>query len=76
MKKCSILLPFILLSLGGCATINRMNNLVNESSDSIQANREAVERSTAAIHRNARVVEASTRTIEENRRLIESASGS
>lgn len=58
------------MSLSGCSTIETMNELVNESTCSIHANRYAVERSTEAVRRNAEIVKASNETIAENHRLL------
>lgn len=54
-----------------CGTIQRMNTLVTDSTDSINANREAIEYDTMVIQENARIIDDSTRTIQENRRLID-----
>jgi len=74
MKIGLLLFPFVLLGVSGCGTINRMNSLVNESTNSIYSNVDAVQSSTAAIRTNARLVDESTRTIVENKRLLEAAS--
>ncbi|NGX58402.1 MAG: hypothetical protein K940chlam3_01309, partial [Chlamydiae bacterium] len=49
MKPGLILLPIISLSLSGCGTMEQMNRLIDESTESIQCNRIAVERSTEVI---------------------------
>jgi hypothetical protein len=71
MKINLLLLPVALLCLTGCA-INRMNNLISQSTDSIYANKEAVDRSSEVIRQNAQLIEQSNRVIDENRRLLES----
>lgn len=72
MKAKYLVFPFALLLLSGCGTADRMNQLVNESTYSINANREAVARSNAVIAENARLIEESTKTIEENGRHLQS----
>jgi hypothetical protein len=76
MKKTLLLLPILLVGLSGCNIANRMISLVNESTDSINANREAVERSTAEIRYNKQLIDASTHEIEENHRNLEAAAKS
>lgn len=68
MKKILILALF---SLTGCSVADRLNGLVNESTDSINHNRETVERSTEVINRNAQLINETNRVIAENRELIE-----
>lgn len=74
MKSFLILVPLIACALSGCGTVDKMNRLVNESTCSIDANRDAAQRSTQAVRKNAALVEASNRSIEENRKLLESQS--
>lgn len=62
---------FILVASTSCGTIQQMNTLVTDSTDSINANREAVEYDTWVIQENARIINDSTRTIQENRRVID-----
>lgn len=76
MKKFLFLLPIGLVSLTSCGTINKMNYLVNESTNSIYENAQAVQESTAVIQRNQQIINASTRTLQENRSLIEKAAAS
>lgn len=73
MDKRVLMLSLALAAMTGCGTINQMNDLVNASTCSIDANREAVERSTAVIRRNGELVSASSRAIEENRQHLEEA---
>ncbi len=76
MKKRMIIIPLFAMQLSGCSTIDRMNDLVNESTYSIHSNREAVERSTTTIRQNARLVNESTQSLIENHRLLDAASKS
>lgn len=70
-KSLSLLL---LTCLTGCTQIQRMNDLVNESTMAIDANRQVVERNTMVVRENAALVEASTRELYENQRQLETAS--
>lgn len=65
-----------LSTLTSCGIVNRLNYTVNESTDSIEANRQAVEASTNAIQHNKMLIRQSTRTLEENRRQMEKLSKS
>lgn len=65
-----------LISLTSCSTVTRMNNLINQSSYSIEANRQAIDRSTEVINQNARLIEGSSKAIEENRKHLETLSSS
>lgn len=76
MKKFLFLLPIILVSLTSCGTINRMNDLVSGSTNSIYENAQAVQQSTAVIQQNQQIINESTRTLQENRSLIEKAAAS
>lgn len=76
MKQHYLLLPIVLISLTSCSTVRRMNDLINQSSYSIDANRQAIDRSTEVINQNARVVDESTKAIEENKRHLEALSSS
>ncbi len=67
-----VLFFVVFFACSSCGTVNRMNALMNESSDSIDANREAVQRSTQLIRENQKKIEASTATIKENRKQLES----
>lgn len=69
MKSVWIALPVLALSLSSCV-IDRMNNMINESTRAIQCNRMAVEQSTCAIMENQRAVEESSAAIEENKRAL------
>jgi len=72
MRNCLNLL--FLISLTGCCTIQRMNDLVNDSTIAIDANRQIVERNTMMVRENAALVDASTRALQENQRELEEAS--
>lgn len=74
MKKNYILFPIVLLGLTSCSQITRMNNLIYDSTDAIDANRDAVERSTCVIRRNAELIEETNRAIEINRKHLEAIS--
>ncbi len=74
MKRILLLLPCVLLGSTSCSTVTRLNCMINQSTQSIYANQEAVDRSTEVIRKNARLIEESNRAIEENRRLLESMS--
>jgi hypothetical protein len=74
MNKVIFILP--LLALTSCSTVTRLNNLIDQSSYAIEANREAVDRSTEVIHRNRAVIEQSNKAIEENRKHLETLSAS
>ncbi len=76
MKALNVLIKGIplLLIVGmstGCSMVNQMNDLVNTSTYSIEANADAVERNTAQVRYNAYLVNQSTQAIIENHRLIE-----
>lgn len=68
-------LGFLFIILAGfstsCGTIQKMNTLVTDSTDSINANREAIEYNTQLVQENARIINDSTRTIQENRQVID-----
>lgn len=72
MKRHACFFPLLMLCFGCCSPIDRLNTLVNASTQSIQANSNAVSRSTSAIRKNGALVEESSNTIEVNRRLLES----
>lgn len=61
-----LLLPLIFLSLTGCG-----RNLIDQSTDSINANSCAIQRSTEVIRQNAVLIQESNAVIEENQRLLE-----
>lgn len=73
MKKFFVLAPLMVMSLSGCAKIDQMNSVVQQSTESIHANREAVEINTATIYQNSYFVEESTKALEQNRLLLEKA---
>lgn len=70
--KIAILLPIAALVLlgTGCSKIQEMKNLVDDSTDSINTNREAVQYNTSVVMQNAQIVQGSTRAVVENRRII------
>jgi len=76
MKTRLLACPLILLALSSCSTIERMNNLIDQSTYAIDANRQAVESSTQVIYRNQELINQSNRAIEENRRHLEALSAS
>jgi hypothetical protein len=76
MNKGAFLIPIVLLSLTSCGTINKLNCLVNASTDSIYQNAAWVEISTERIRENTRIINESTRAIEENQRHIEAMANS
>lgn len=69
MKKLLFLLP--LFALSGCGTIQELNDLVNESTYSIDQNTDQIDRSTEVIYRNGELIEASSRAIRENHKQLE-----
>jgi hypothetical protein len=74
MKKRSlIILPLALMTLTSCSTINQLNCLIYQSTDAINANREAVDDSTEVIRQNGALIRESTRALNENRRNLEAA---
>lgn len=75
MKKTLLILPLFSL-LTGCGLVTDMNNAINESTWTIQSNREAIERSTQVIRQNAQNIRATNRAIEENRQHLEKLSES
>jgi hypothetical protein len=70
MMKQLFLSPALLLLLTGC-----MNQLIDESTNSINANGAAIQRSTEVIHENARLIEESNKVVAENQRLLKIMSG-
>jgi hypothetical protein len=70
MTKQFFLSPVLLLLLTGC-----MNNLIDESTNSINANAMAIQRSTEVIHENAQLIEESNKVVAENQRLLKQMSG-
>jgi len=62
----------LLVALSGCGTVERMNYLVNSSTESIHCNRMAVERSTEVINHNSHLIQESTGALEKNRQVLES----
>jgi hypothetical protein len=74
MKKRSlIVLPLALIALTSCSVINQLNCEIYQSTDAINANREAVEGSTEVIRQNGALIRESTRALNENRRNLEAA---
>jgi len=67
-------LPIALATLTACGTIDRLNCLVNQSTESISANAQAVQWNTCVVQQNAQLVQETNRAIEENRRLLEAVS--
>lgn len=67
-------LSFSLVALTGCSKIQEMNDLVNQSTCSINANTDMIAADNETIRRNAEMVRQSNRTIDENRRLLQQAS--
>lgn len=65
------LLPLLLVSVTSCGTVQKMNDLVNQSTCSIEANSDAIERANQAIQRNAQLVKESSAAIEENRKHLD-----
>jgi len=66
MKTYMIALPIFAGLLSSCSMIN----MVNESTNAIHRNREAVEMSTAAIESNIETIQRSNQAIEENIRKL------
>ncbi len=75
MKKRLLIAPVLLLGLAGCGTAERMNCLINQSTESINWNRMAVERSTEIIRENGELIEQSNKVLEENSRKLKTMSG-
>jgi len=73
MLKRLLILPVALLSLTSCGTVYRMIDLMNESSESIEANTCAIQHSTQTIRQNARSIQASTETMKANLHHLEAA---
>jgi methyl-accepting chemotaxis protein len=71
MSNKNWLLPFLLVSFTSCGTVQKMNDLVNSSTCSIEANSNAIERANQAIQRNAQLVKESSAAIEENRKHLD-----
>lgn len=72
MKVQLLLLAVISIALPGCGKIEKMNRMVDESTQAIHCNRIAVEHSTATIRENIHYIEESNKAIEENRKHLES----
>lgn len=62
----ALFIPLILLSLTGCG-----RNLIDQSTDSINANSWAIQRSSEVIRQNSALIEESNAVIAENQRLLE-----
>lgn len=73
MSNAKWLLPLFLMSFTSCGTIQKMNDLVNSSTCSIEANSDAIARANQAIQRNAQLVQESSAAIEENRKHLDAA---
>lgn len=71
MKKNLMLLPVLAVGLASCGTANQMICLIDQSTEAIHCNREAVESSTVVIDENAMIINASTETIKENGRRLQ-----
>lgn len=68
---------FLILSalpLTGCGTAREMICLIDQSTEAIHANREAIEYDTMLINENARVVHESTLMLKENERHLKTLS--
>ncbi len=71
MKFRILMLPALLILTTSCGTIERMNCLVNQSTQSIHCNRMAVERSSEVIRDNGQLIDQSNEVLEQNRRALE-----
>lgn len=69
MIKKLLLSSTMLFSLSGC-----MNDLIDRSTDSINANAAAIQQSTEVIRENGRLIDESNKVIAENHRLLEKMS--
>ncbi len=76
MNKIIFIVPVMMAILPGCGMVNKMNCMVNESTQAIQCNRRAVEMSTRAIRQNIQAVEDSNQAIAENRRQLDAINDS
>ena len=73
MKPSLIAFPIMLIGMSACCSpIDRMNALINESTDSINSNSAAIQSSTEVIRQNKVLIDQSTQTIQENRKHLES----
>lgn len=72
MKVQLLFLGVVTLLLPGCGKIEKMNRMVDESTQAIHCNRIAVEQSTCVIRQNIQIIEESNKAIEENRKHLES----
>lgn len=68
MFKRFLLPAGLLFSLSGC-----MNNMIDSSTDSINANSAAAQRATQLVRENARLIDEANKIIVENQRLLEKA---
>lgn len=71
MKVQFFLMALLTVALPGCGKIERMNRMVDESTQAIHCNRVAIEHSTAVIRKNIQTIEESNKAIEENRKNLE-----
>jgi hypothetical protein len=71
MMKYFFFAPVSLLLLTGC-----MQQLIDDSTDSINANAAAIQRSTEVIRENAILIEESNRVVAENQQHLLKMSGS
>lgn len=64
------MLKHLFLAVAGAMTLSSC--MINDTIQSLQANRDAIDMSTQAIYENIQAIESANRNIEENRRQIES----
>lgn len=72
MKKGLLLIPTLLTIVTSCGAVQ----MLDDTTDAINQNREAVEMSTQVIYQNANTIQGSNRAIDENRRRLEELSKS
>ncbi|MEC7839413.1 MAG: hypothetical protein VX777_05195 [Chlamydiota bacterium] len=71
MIRSLFIFPILALTLSSCGIVQKMNNMVDESTRAIHCNRQAVELSTRAIRRNIQAIEESNKAIAENKRQLD-----
>jgi len=71
MKLGYLIIPALLFLSTGCGTMERMNHLVNQSTEAIHCNRMAVEKSTETIRKNAGHIDGSNRALKENHEALQ-----
>ena len=71
MKTQLTILPLLLLGVTSCSTMQRVNDLVNESTYTINTNAAIVRKSTATILDNARKVDDNTKALRENKEHLQ-----